>query len=491
MCLCFENGWLDVGVVIAMCLCFENGRLDVGVALEKERLTCHIHAALPLPKELEHLQRAFEVLSVTYQFLRNNLTVVTWTHLRRCLEMTGDVALAPQDVLHMACLCPGVVMLQVRALTGSAEELVEAAASQPLFQSSSGHTKEAEGEERVERVVELRIPPNGRGAGMVPTGEDHVALCSAVYDAWSAGSSDWTPSAEQRDICSQNPIIAERGCVVGGRDGGKSSRRDKNLERRRTAFRAGLVEATAGEQRIFLEQQLPEPEPELRKEDWWHPAFPLEEVCRGALVERACLEARRAASAEAGAAPRRPARPPRQSREPATFACDSTEEMAVTGFVEHLRSGLGRRGQVVHSETLPARDAQLGALTHTLSPGLHDALGRLGVDPRGLFKHQVCAIDAVLEGKNVVVATSTASGKSVCYNVPVLERLLRDPEACAIYVFPTKASSRMASPPHAAPHNPIRRAGGGKEAQALAQDQLRSLRVLIGSRLPSLPLHQV
>ena len=49
------------------------------------------------------------------------------------------------------------------------------------------------------------------------------------------------------------------------------------------------------------------------------------------------------------------------------------------------------------------------------------------------------AIDAVMSGRHVVVSTSTASGKSLCYALPVLEALVADPAACAIFMFPTKA----------------------------------------------------
>ena len=58
-----------------------------------------------------------------------------------------------------------------------------------------------------------------------------------------------------------------------------------------------------------------------------------------------------------------------------------------------------------------------------------------------MFTHQAQAVDAVLSGKNVVVSTSTASGKSLCYNIPILEALVQDRRACALYMFPTKASA--------------------------------------------------
>ncbi|MBK8231413.1 MAG: DEAD/DEAH box helicase [Candidatus Eisenbacteria bacterium] len=56
-----------------------------------------------------------------------------------------------------------------------------------------------------------------------------------------------------------------------------------------------------------------------------------------------------------------------------------------------------------------------------------------------LYVHQAAAIDAVRTGRNVVVVTGTASGKTMCYNLPVLEGLLEDPNARALYLFPTKA----------------------------------------------------
>lgn len=59
--------------------------------------------------------------------------------------------------------------------------------------------------------------------------------------------------------------------------------------------------------------------------------------------------------------------------------------------------------------------------------------------PSGLFSHQCLAISQVLNGNNTVVATQTSSGKSLIYSVPVLETLLRDPEATALFIYPQKA----------------------------------------------------
>ena len=73
-----------------------------------------------------------------------------------------------------------------------------------------------------------------------------------------------------------------------------------------------------------------------------------------------------------------------------------------------------------------------------------------------LYTHQAEAVNFARQGKNVMVATSSASGKTLCYNVPVMEAVLTEPRSCALYLFPTKA---------------------------LAQDQLRGLSELFYPRL--------
>lgn len=58
-----------------------------------------------------------------------------------------------------------------------------------------------------------------------------------------------------------------------------------------------------------------------------------------------------------------------------------------------------------------------------------------------MIELQAEAINAAMSRKNVIVATSTASGKSLCYNIPVLEEMYTNQESCALYLFPTKASN--------------------------------------------------
>ena len=88
----------------------------------------------------------------------------------------------------------------------------------------------------------------------------------------------------------------------------------------------------------------------------------------------------------------------------------------------------------------PARPARWAGFPQWLDSRLVEALRRRGVDR--LFSHQAAALEAVHAGRDVVVVTPTASGKTLCYNLPVLNRLLADPGARALYLFPTKALSR-------------------------------------------------
>jgi DEAD/DEAH box helicase domain-containing protein len=85
-------------------------------------------------------------------------------------------------------------------------------------------------------------------------------------------------------------------------------------------------------------------------------------------------------------------------------------------------------------EPLPARHAPW---PDGIDPRIVDALRTRGVD--ALYTHQAHAIQAVRDGRNVCVVTPTASGKTLCYNLPVLDAIVRDPTARALYLFPTKA----------------------------------------------------
>jgi DEAD/DEAH box helicase domain-containing protein len=89
--------------------------------------------------------------------------------------------------------------------------------------------------------------------------------------------------------------------------------------------------------------------------------------------------------------------------------------------------------------TLDGSDARY-APARNLAPALARALADRGV--HRLYAHQARAIEAARAGRHIVVATPTASGKSLCFHLPVLEASIDDPDARAIYLYPTKALSR-------------------------------------------------
>ena len=89
---------------------------------------------------------------------------------------------------------------------------------------------------------------------------------------------------------------------------------------------------------------------------------------------------------------------------------------------------------------LPPSPGSFVELPDTLPAPLATALRARGVER--LYAHQAEAYAAARAGRHLVVATPTASGKSLCFHLPVLEALAREPDASAIYLYPTKALSR-------------------------------------------------
>ncbi|MDD5094597.1 MAG: DEAD/DEAH box helicase [Dehalococcoidia bacterium] len=123
--------------------------------------------------------------------------------------------------------------------------------------------------------------------------------------------------------------------------------------------------------------------------------------------------------------------------------------MDTAAFLDHLTSLPSYEDQIVHREHISPRKAQHEQLVLPLHPSLESALKARGLLP--LYRHQTAAVEGTLSGKNIIVSTPSASGKTLCYNLPVLNSILEQEATRAIYLFPTKA---------------------------LAQDQLRSLNEL-------------
>lgn len=101
--------------------------------------------------------------------------------------------------------------------------------------------------------------------------------------------------------------------------------------------------------------------------------------------------------------------------------CTDTTHMAPEPFLDHLRTLGFYRGQLVHIERMPARQARYAAPAAALCPQVHAALAARGVSPDRLYIHQAAAVDSLLARRHTVVCTSTASGKSLCYTIPILQ----------------------------------------------------------------------
>src|SRR5947209_1716222 len=85
----------------------------------------------------------------------------------------------------------------------------------------------------------------------------------------------------------------------------------------------------------------------------------------------------------------------------------------------------------------PAREAQWAEFPAWVHPNLVSAYATKGI--RRPYTHQAAAAEAVHAGKNVVIVTPTASGKTLCYNLPILNAILENSDTRALYLFPTKA----------------------------------------------------
>jgi len=96
--------------------------------------------------------------------------------------------------------------------------------------------------------------------------------------------------------------------------------------------------------------------------------------------------------------------------------------------------------QVVHIQTISPSPARYGDLAANVDSRILAALKAMGIEK--LYSHQVEAVGNILAGRNVTVCTGTASGKTLCYCIPLVNELLRSQAATGLMVYPTKALSR-------------------------------------------------
>ena len=135
----------------------------------------------------------------------------------------------------------------------------------------------------------------------------------------------------------------------------------------------------------------------------------------------------------------------------------------ISEFLQSLLNSQRLGSQVAYHQALPATPAQWAKPSRPWPSAIEAMLGITGINR--LYRHQAQAIDLIRNDRHVMVATPTASGKTLIYDLPVLEHFITDPEATALYVFPLKA---------------------------LAQDQLQTFETLsahLGSARPSAAIY--
>jgi DEAD/DEAH box helicase domain-containing protein len=114
--------------------------------------------------------------------------------------------------------------------------------------------------------------------------------------------------------------------------------------------------------------------------------------------------------------------------------------MNLPQIVDELKQDKYFQSCISHWEVLPPREAIYSEFPPNINPRIKSILEKRGI--KKLYSHQATAIENILSGKNVVIVTPTASGKTLCYNLPVVNKILEKPETRALYLFPTKALSQ-------------------------------------------------
>ncbi len=110
--------------------------------------------------------------------------------------------------------------------------------------------------------------------------------------------------------------------------------------------------------------------------------------------------------------------------------------VSISSFIQELKSSKGPDGDIVHDRKIEPQKPDRKPIPD-LHPALVSKLGQQGLTE--LYSHQADAIEAATNGRDVIVATPTASGKTLCYMAPVMHDFLNDPESKAIFLFPLKA----------------------------------------------------
>ena len=108
----------------------------------------------------------------------------------------------------------------------------------------------------------------------------------------------------------------------------------------------------------------------------------------------------------------------------------------IDDFIKSIKRTSSYKKQIVHIQKIPSQEPNYEELEKPLPPNIQTCLQNRKIK---FYSHQADAINKARQGKNVVIATPTASGKTLAFNIPVLEALTLDKKATALYLYPTKA----------------------------------------------------
>lgn len=111
--------------------------------------------------------------------------------------------------------------------------------------------------------------------------------------------------------------------------------------------------------------------------------------------------------------------------------------MSLKAVLQKLKQNRRFGANIINCSYLGAREAQYAPFPNSLPPEIRGLLHKKGINK--LYSHQAQAFELAAAGKDLTIVTPTASGKTLCYNLPVLNALLKDNSIRALYLFPTKA----------------------------------------------------
>ena len=440
-----------------------------------------LHQSLPLPPCLERLYETFQELAVVAGLIVQQGLQPTLSSLQRSIRGIDEATLK-----HMAAFAPGILAMhavsararfsdaspgKISARHGALAEVGLSLAEQGEAGQSSAREEGGGGRELVidfhtpieGRSPRLRKAPSGGGRGFrtVTGGFIHGTAFSQVTEVEGEGAPDAAAQASDEALPaliqgarSSNVHIGPMGMMSSKayQRGHMASAMKSSILKWQRLFRQALVEVVSFRHDAFVAGLgSGGVVHNVAEQHCWHPSFSMDGLSLKDMLATAEANARNPFNIAGGRG--KGAKKLAGSFKP----CRKSTTLAMQTFVPHLiaqATAPNGDSRVAYVKNLERRAARFGkAPAHeTLSVHVASALAGIGITQ--LYSHQEAAIDLVKAGANVVITTSTASGKSVCYNAPVLDTLLGDPAATALYMFPTKA---------------------------LAQDQLRALHLLCES----------